>query len=150
VLCGQKLGAGDKAQARYAGLLGLGVGMAVGCAIARGIFLGADTLVALYTAAATVRAAAAPLVVIVAAYHLVDSLQAVAVNVLRGYRKTTVPMAVYAVALWGIGLGSGYVLALTDWLGPARGAAGFWWAATASLAVAGVAVTAYFLRVSRT
>jgi MATE family multidrug resistance protein len=150
VLCGQKLGAGDAAQARHAGLLGLGVGMAVGCAIALGLFLGADRLVALYTTDAILRAAAAPLVAIVAAYHLVDSLQAVAVNVLRGYKKTTVPMIVYAMALWGIGLGGGYVLALTDLFGPARGAAGFWWAATASLAVAGVAVTAYFLKVSQT
>lgn len=150
VLCGQKLGAGDAAQARHAGLLGLGAGMLVGCIIALGIFLGADRLVALYTTDAAVRAAAAPLVVIVAAYHLVDSLQAVAVNVLRGYRKTTVPMVVYAVALWGIGLGGGYALALIDLLGPARGAAGFWWAATASLAVAGSAVTVYFLRTSQT
>jgi multidrug resistance protein, MATE family len=149
VLCGQSLGAGDAAQARRAGLLGLAAGVAFGCVVAAGLFFGAGLLAAIYTPDAAVRAAAAPLIAIAAAYHLFDSLQAVAVNVLRGYKKTAVPMVVYAVALWGVGLGGGYVLGLTDWLGPARGAAGFWWAATASLALAGSAVTLFFLRVSR-
>jgi MATE family multidrug resistance protein len=86
----------------------------------------------------------------VAAYHLADALQTVVVNVLRGYRRTTVPMLVYAIALWGVGLGGGYVLGLTDLLGPARGAAGFWVAATAGLSLAGAVVFIYFLTVSRT
>ena len=47
------------------------------------------------------------------------------------------------------GLGGGYLLGLTDTLGPARGAAGFWIAAVASLSLAGTGVTGYFLRVSR-
>jgi MATE family multidrug resistance protein len=76
-------------------------------------------------------------------------LQTVVVNVLRGYKRTVVPMAVYVVSLWGVGLGGGYLLGLTDLLGPARGAAGFWIAATASLALAGAMVFAYFLAVSQ-
>jgi MATE family multidrug resistance protein len=96
-----------------------------------------------------VRAAAVPLIALVAAYHWADALQAVAVNVLRGYKKTFWPMIIYAASLWGVGLAGGYVLGLTDWLGPARGAAGFWMAASASLAVAGTAVGAYFLRITK-
>jgi MATE family multidrug resistance protein len=89
------------------------------------------------------------LIAIIAVYHLADALQTVVVNVLRGYKKTLVPMAAYVVSLWGIGLGGGYVLGLTDLLGLARGAAGFWIAAAASLGVAGSIVLAYFLTVSR-
>jgi multidrug resistance protein, MATE family len=72
----------------------------------------------------------------------------VAVNILRGYKKTFWPMIVYAASLWGVGLAGGYVLGLTDWLGAARGAAGFWLAATASLAVAGCSVAVYWNHVS--
>jgi MATE family multidrug resistance protein len=88
-------------------------------------------------------------------YHLFDAVQAVAVNVLRGYKRAVVPMLIYAVALWGVGLGGGYVIGLTSvdlvWidLHPPLGAAGFWLAAIASLVLASSLVTAYFLRVSR-
>ena len=95
------------------------------------------------------RLAATTLITYVAVYHLFDSLQAVAVSLLRGYKKTTVPMAIYAVALWGVGLGGGYVLGLTDWISAPSGAAGFWLAAALSLALAGVLVAGYFVRVSR-
>ena len=35
-------------------------------------------------------------------------------------------MLLTMIAYWLIGLPTGYVLGLTDWLGPARGPAGFW------------------------
>lgn len=148
VLAGQALGAGGSRRARHAGLAGLATAVACSLAVSLGLWLGADALASIYTPESAVRHLAAQLLAIVAAYHLADAVQAVMVNTLRGYKKTTVPMAVYVLALWGIGLGGGYVLGLTDWLGPPRGAAGFWLAATASLAVAGTAVTLYFLRVS--
>jgi MATE family, multidrug efflux pump len=149
VLAGQALGARDAASARRAGLVGLvlGFGVSVGvCALLR---FAAGTLAALYTSDAAVRTLATSLVAIVAFYHLADSIQGVAVNVLRGYKKTAVPMLVYAVSLWGVGLGGGYLLGLTDLLGPARGAAGFWLASACSLLLAGTIVLAYFLHVSR-
>jgi MATE family multidrug resistance protein len=149
VLAGQALGAGDPATARHTGLVGIALGLAVSSVVSLGLWLGAENVAAIYTPDADVRAAAAALIAIVAAYHLADALQTVVVNVLRGYRRTTVPMLVYAVALWGVGLGGGYVLGLTDLLGPARGAAGFWLAATASLTLAGAVVFVYFLTVSR-
>ena len=149
VLAGHALGANDPAEARHAGLAGLGVGMAVAALVSLGLWLGAERLAAAYSPDADVRAVAAGLIGIVAFYHLVDALQAVVVNVLRGYKKTTVPMLVYAFALWGVGLGGGYLLGLTDVLGPPRGAAGFWIAATLSVLLAGGVVLVYFLRISR-
>ncbi|MDP2795197.1 MAG: MATE family efflux transporter [Sulfurisoma sp.] len=149
VLCGQSLGARDALRARRAGKIGLLFGMGLASLVSGLLWLAAPTIAALYTPDPAVRRAAVPLIVLVAAYHWVDALQAVAVNILRGYKKTFWPMLIYAVSLWGVGLAGGVVLGLTDWLGPPRGAAGFWLAATASLAVAGAAVGAYFLRVSR-
>jgi MATE family multidrug resistance protein len=95
-----------------------------------------------------VAAAAATLLAIVAVYHLADAVQAVMAQVLRGYKRATVPMVIYALSLWGVGLGGGYLLGLTDMFGAARGAAGFWLAGVASLTIAGLGVLAYFLRIS--
>lgn len=150
VLAGQALGAGDPATARRTGLVGLGLGLAVSALVSLCLWLGAEWLAATYTPDAQVRAAAASLIAIIAFYHLADALQAVTVNVLRGYKKTTVPMVVYAISLWGVGLGGGYVLGLTDLLGAARGAAGFWLAASGGVLLAGMIVLVYFLRISKT
>jgi MATE family multidrug resistance protein len=149
VVVGQALGAGNSRRSRHAGLLGLAVGVTAAAIIGTAIYLGAEPLARAYTADAQVAAAAATLLSIVAFYHVADAVQAVMAQVLRGYKRATAPMVIYAIALWGVGLGGGYLLGLTDTLGPARGAAGFWIAGTASLLVAGAGVLGYFLRISR-
>jgi MATE family multidrug resistance protein len=149
VLVGQALGAGESRRARHAGLLGLGVAIAIAAATGSVIWFGAGALARGYTTDIAVAAAATSLLAIVALYHVVDAVQAVMAQVLRGYKRATAPMVIYAVALWGVGLGGGYQLALTDSLGPARGAAGFWMAAVVSLTLAGAGVTSYFLWISR-
>ncbi len=149
VLVGQALGARNARRARHAGLLGLAVGCGVASLLGTAIGLGAGPLARAYTSDAGVAAAAATLLSIVAFYHVVDAAQAVMAQVLRGYKRATAPMVIYAVALWGVGLGGGYLLGLTDVFGPPRGAAGFWIAAVASLTIASAGVLAYFLHVSR-
>ena len=148
VLVGQALGAGDSRRPRHAGLLGLAVGCAAAAVLGTAIYLGAGPLARAYTTDARVAATAATLLSIVAFYHLADAVQAVMAQVLRGYKRATAPMVIYAVALWGVGLGGGYLLGLTDTFGPPLGAAGFWMAAVASLVIAGAGVLAYFLRIS--
>lgn len=155
VVVGQAIGANQYGRARHAGVVALALGVAVALPIAAVLFVGRDAIASLYTTDAAVAAAAASLVALVAGYHLADALQGVAVNVLRGYKKTVVPMVVYAIALWGVGLAGGYALGLTRVALPGLealtplGARGFWIAATASVALAGAAVTAYFLWMSR-
>jgi MATE family multidrug resistance protein len=102
-----------------------------------------------YTPDTAVATIAAELLILVAAYHLADSVQAVMVQVLRAYKRTWAPTLFYALSLWGVGLGGGYLLGLTDVFGPARGAAGFWLAAIASLTVASVMMTLYFLHIAK-
>lgn len=149
VLAGQAIGAGRWRQARHACWTGIGLGLAMALAVSLGFWLGAPQIAALYTPDGEVRAIAIPLILLVGVYHLADALQAVAVNALRGYKRSTVPMLIYTTALWGLGLGGGVVLGLSDLFGPARGAPGFWVAAIGGLAVAGSLVTVYLHRVSR-
>ena len=155
VVVGQSLGARRKARARAAGITGLALALACAALVGGGLYAFAGGIAGLYTADPELRLVAAGLLAFVAVYHLFDAVQAVVVNVLRGYKRAVVPMLIYAVALWGVGLGGGYVLGLTRadmaWLGLSTpmGAAGFWLAAIASLVLASSLVTAYFLRVSR-
>ena len=165
VVVGQSLGAHRPARARSAGLIGIGLGLGCAVAVGLGLFFFAEPIASLYSGEADLRRAAAGLIAFVAVYHLFDAVQAVAVNVLRGYKRAVVPMLIYAVALWGVGLGGGYAIGLVgidlswlglsapmrDWLpaGAPMGARGFWVAAIASLALASSLVTAYFLHVSR-
>ncbi|MBI5861970.1 MAG: MATE family efflux transporter [Rhodocyclales bacterium] len=148
VIVGQALGAGESRRSRHAGLLGLAVAATFGLVLGAVIYLAALPLARLYTPDATVAAQAAALLALVAFYHVADTVQAVMAQVLRSYKRALAPMLIYAVALWGVGLGGGYLLGLTDVFGPSRGAAGFWLAAVASLVVAGIGVTGYFLRIS--
>lgn len=148
VVVGQALGAGESRRSRHAGLLGLATAGVLGIVLGVVIYLAAVPLARAYTPDAAVAAQAATLLSLVAFYHVADTVQAVMAQVLRSYKRALAPLLIYAVALWGVGLGGGYFLGLTDSFGPPRGAAGFWLAATASLLVAGVGVTGYFLRIS--
>jgi multidrug resistance protein, MATE family len=73
--------------------------------------------------------------------------------VLRAYKITVIPTVIYAVALWGVGLGGGYLAGFNvpgDLPVALTGARGFWLANMASLVIAAAALLVYWLRVSRT
>jgi MATE family multidrug resistance protein len=150
VLVGHAIGAREPGHARAAGTTALAIGSGCGLAVGAALFLAATPLVRLYTGDAAVRELAAMLLAFVAAYHVFDAVQAVVVNVLRGYRRAAAPMLIYGVALWGVGLGGGYAIGVAG-IGVAAplAASGFWLAAVIGMALAATLVTAYFLRVSR-
>jgi MATE family multidrug resistance protein len=149
ILAGQALGAGMPLRARQVCGQSLRIGLFFGLIVSATFWLGAEPIAAFYSNDAQVRLLAATLIVLIGHYHLADVVQAVAVNALRGYKRTAIPMVIYTTCLWGVGLGGGATLGLTDWLGPARGAAGFWWAAIVSLGLVAGAVALYLDRVSR-
>ncbi len=148
-LVGQAVGAGDRLRARRIGWRGIRIGFTAGLLISLTFWLGAPFIAALYTTDADVRAVAIPLIMLVGFYHLGDAIQAVAVNALRGYKKSTVPMVIYGVLLWGPGLGGGILLGLTDTFGHALGARGFWLAAIVALWLVAASMALYLERVSR-
>jgi MATE family multidrug resistance protein len=155
VLTAQAIGAHDLRQARHTGFTGMRIMLAVSACAGVLIFLSAPNIALLYSYDVGVQALAARLLAYVALFQVFDTAQVVIVNALRGYKITLIPMLVYTVALWGIGLGGGYALGLEQveaanalGLGTPMGAAGFWLAGVASLVVASLILFAYFARVS--
>jgi MATE family multidrug resistance protein len=146
VLVAQRLGAGDAADARRIGWAGLEVGVLIAAALGSTVYLLRETIVGLYTSNAVIVAAALPLLAWVALFHIADAAQTISAFVLRAYRIATVPLIVYVVAVWGIGLGGGYVAAfdLTGLSPPwMRGVRGFWSMATLGLAAAALGMTGF-------
>ena len=86
----------------------------------------------------------------VVVFHVFDAMQGMGTFILRGYRHTFWPMVIYGVALWVMGLGGGYWIALhATLLGPPRGVVGFWEAATVALGIAAVALASLAVTESR-
>jgi len=142
-LVAQAVGARRLADARRLGWHGVELGIAIAAVASLVVFLVRPGLVNLYTADGAVAAIALPLLAWVCVCHVVDAGQTVSAFVLRAWHITTWPMFIYATALWGVGLSGGYGLAFlapADWPAATRGAAGFWLASTAGLAVASVAL----------
>jgi MATE family multidrug resistance protein len=145
-LVAQRIGADDPRDARRLGWHGLQAGIAIAALVGGAVFMLRDGIVRIYTHDESVVAAALPLLAWVAVFHVADAAQTVSGYVLRAYRVATVPVVIYAVALWGVGLGGGYTIAFntTGWSPPAlQGAQGFWLAATAGLIVAGTGMSAF-------
>ncbi len=138
-LVAQRIGADDLADARRLGWHGLQFAAALALAVGSGVLFAREPVLRLYTDNPAVLAAALPLLAWVALFHAADAVQTVAAFVLRAWRVTTVPMLIFVLSLWGVGLGGGYALAfgVSDSLPTAwQGARGFWIAATAGLTLA--------------
>lgn len=130
------LGAGNPAQARKVVFIGFMLSALIGIALAAILFIAKDHLGSVYSTNASVVAMAGGVLAWVAAYHAADALQTLCVFVLRCYRITLAPLAVYCALLWGAGLGGGYWLAYADG-GPWAGVSSptpFWAASAAALA----------------
>ena len=149
VRVGNRVGAGDAAGARRAGLVAIGLGAAAEAAAVAVLLLAPGTLAGLYIdpalpANAEALATAMTLIGIAAAFQVADGMQAVAAGALRGLGDTRVPFGLAAAGYWGLGF------PLAWWLtGPmGAGPAGAWWGLAASLLAVAVALTLRFLRQS--
>ncbi|WP_353189648.1 MATE family efflux transporter [Pandoraea pnomenusa] len=151
-LTAQAIGSRDFALARLIGRRGVEFAGTLGVLLAILMWIGRPLILAAYTSDPLVAAVTTPLLAIVALYHVFDALQVNAVFVLRAWKVAVVPTVIYAVSLWGVGLGGGYVLGFDvggftpAWL---HGAAGFWFANSASLGVAAFGLLLYLRWVVR-
>ena len=106
-------------------------------------------LLNLYDPPEEVKQFAIPLFLFIAFYQIFDALQVSAAFILRAYRIAFWPMLIYALSLWGVGLGGGYILGfnITGNIPLAlQGASGFWAANSLSLGVAAVFLLYLFKR----
>jgi multidrug resistance protein, MATE family len=134
------IGAGYPAQARRVARLGLAMAVALASVVALATCTVAQPIARLFSTNPAVVTLATSLLAWVAAYHWFDALQTVCAFVLRCYRVTLLPLLIYSVMLWGLGLGGGYALAYTDgtWGHAMQSAQAFWMAAVAALALVSV------------
>lgn len=146
VLAAQALGRDDPHAAREVAWLGVRLALWLALAASAALWLARAPLAHAYTSSPEVAQSAIALLGWVALYHVVDAVQVVLAFALRAWKVAVVPMIVFVVALWGVGLGGGSWLGL----GLGMGAAGFWIAAVVALAVASVALALLLVRVSRT
>ncbi|QSE73698.1 MATE family efflux transporter [Aeromonas media] len=123
---GHSIGEGQPDQARVAARTGLMLGMAVAAATAALTVLLRQPIAEIYTDDIQVITLAATLLFFAAIYQISDSVQVVAAAALRGYKDTQAIFYITIVAYWGMGLPTGMILGLTDWVVPRMGPQGFW------------------------
>ncbi len=150
----QALGARDAAGARRLGWHGLELAVGIAFVLGAVIFTLREQVLGLYTRDAAIIAAALPLLGWVWIFHVADAGQTVSAFVLRAHHIATAPMVIYALAIWGLGLGGGYWLAFGDHAVPLpgfmQGAMGFWSAASVGLVAAATGLSALLAWVHRT
>jgi len=147
-LVAQRVGADDSGDARRIGRHGLQLGVLIAAAMGATVYLTREGLMRAYTSDALIVAAAMPLLAWVILFHIADAAQTVAAFTLRAYKIATLPVVIYATAIWGVGLAGGYVVGfdLTGWTPPGLlGAQGFWAAATAGLTVCALGLSGLLL-----
>lgn len=151
-LVAQAIGAGRLRDAKRMGWHGVMLAGALATVVGIGVFVARSHILALYTHDPVIVAAALPLLAWVLVFHVADAIQTVAAFSVRAYKVAAAPMAIYALSMWGIGLGGGYALGfdLWGWAVPStQGAAGFWIACTLGLVVAAFCMLTLLQRVSQ-
>lgn len=151
-LVAQAIGAGDEKLARKTAYAGIRLAAILSMLTGAAVWFARETILRAYTPDAAIIASALPLFLFIAFYQLFDSLQITTAYVLRAYQVAIVPTVIYAVALWGVGLGGGVLFGLNPfgfsppWL---QGAIGFWFSNSASLCVVAVFLLWYLRVVQR-
>jgi MATE family multidrug resistance protein len=148
-LVAQRIGAGDPADAHRLGWHGVWLGSGIALALGAAVFALQAPLVRPYTADAAVIAAALPMIAWLAFFHVADAAQTVAVFVLRAHKIATAPVVIYAVLLWGVGIGGGAALAFGAFGLHPLGAPAFWAMGTAALVLVAIALISWMAWVLR-
>ncbi len=131
---GQRFGAGEDwgTTAKAAIVLGVGLQLCSGAIF----WLFGPLLVQPYSSDLAVRAIAASLMPIAAAFQLFDGLQVIGFGVLRGAGDVRLPTVANLVGYYLMGLPFGYWLGLHLGLGPQ----GIWWGISLGLAIVGTSL----------
>jgi MATE family multidrug resistance protein len=153
VLVAQSIGAHRMHAARSVGNAGILLAAALSGLTGIVIWYAREFIARAYTPDPAVILVALPLFLFIGFYQLFDAIQVTAAFILRAYKVVIVPTVIYAFALWGIGLGGGYILGLNPLKlalpESMQGPGGFWMANSISLALVGFGLVAYLRRVQR-
>ncbi len=106
----QALGAKDSRRLLSASRSGLGLASSIALVSAASILLLGDFYVRFNTNSAAITAIALPLLWLIAAYQLFDSIQTVIMHLLRACQITILPMIFQVACFWIVGLLGGWIL----------------------------------------
>ncbi|CNH63494.1 multidrug efflux protein [Yersinia enterocolitica] len=123
---GFRLGQGSVDDARVAAYTSIAVGLMLACVTAIFTVVFREHIALLYNKTPEVVVMASHLMLLAALYQLSDAIQVIGSGVLRGYKDTRSIFFITFTAYWLLGLPSGYLLGLTDYVVPAMGPSGFW------------------------
>jgi MATE family multidrug resistance protein len=144
-LTAQAIGAGDPHRARATALTGLRIAALVAGVTVLTTWTLRGGIVSLYTRDPAVAAMALTLIPYLAAFHFFDALQTVATFVLRAYKRAIAPTLIHAVALWGLGVVGGYLVAFGGLWGAPWGITGMWLMQSVALALAACLLVGLYL-----
>lgn len=145
VRVGQAYGRGDMEGLARAAHTVMGLSVLISFAAATLFWVLPEALVGLFldeanADAAELLAVAVPLVLVAAAFQLVDAVQAIASGLLRGIKDTRVPMIMAVISYWPVGLSAAYGLGF----GLGFGGPGIWAGLAIGLGVAAVLLNLRF------
>ena len=150
VLVAQCLGAGSPTLARQAMIRVLRFALGIAAVSCSCLFLFSHTVVSLFTTDPAVALLAESLLGIAVIFHVADALQTISCFALRGYRVTFLPMCIYGVLLWSVGLGGGCWLGFhAESFGGPFGAHGFWAATAAGIILVSIAISTYAFYIAK-
>ena len=110
------IGAGQIHRARQSLRTGLGLVLLLSLSLAGLIGWQHEYIARFYTQSPDVANLAGTLLLWLTLYHVADAVQVFCVFTLRCYGITVLPLIIYTVLLWGLGLAGGYALAYeTSW-----------------------------------
>jgi MATE family multidrug resistance protein len=139
------VGANERARLRPIGLGVIGLGLAVTAGFAVVLGAGGSGIAAWFVHDPAVIALTGRLMMVAALFQMVDGVQVIAVNMLRGVGDVKIPTAITLVAYWVIAIPVGYLLGIRgSW-----GAPGVWLGIAGGLAFAAVFLAGRFGRLTR-
>jgi MATE family multidrug resistance protein len=145
VSVGHAIGAGDRARARRAGWLALGLGTSFMLLAALAFFLWPGPLIELFSRDPRVLAVGPGLLGIVACFEVFDGIQTVSTGALRGLGETQAPMWANLIAYFVLGLPLGFFLCF----GLHWGIYGLWIGLTVALVFVALALLVRWKRDAR-
>lgn len=143
------LGAKAPAQALLLARSALLLALAIALFYVPFLLMARSNIASLYTSDLAVQAITVKLLLLAAFFQITDVLQVTAINALRGYRDTRIPMLIVILSFWGVALPVGYVLTFRGLFGEPMGAPGFWIALMIGLSIASIFLSWRLWRVSR-
>ncbi|MCW8962348.1 MAG: MATE family efflux transporter [Gammaproteobacteria bacterium] len=146
---GFNLGSGQREAARIAGYASVALAACFALFNVTLLFGFPEFIAGLYTDDLMVMEQAAMLMFYAGLFQIADVFATPAQGILRGYHDTRVALVLNILAYWVIALPLGYTLGLTDWLGPALEARGFWISLVIGLSAAAILLITRFLFISR-